>query len=81
VYLVEVNCHKNSGLASPQCQQKVVQVKSGLAPTGVFRQSWYYTAVPVANIRRVVVKNKSAKGKIQAFAGILSDQSVVTIRV
>jgi len=58
-----------------------VQVKSGLAPTGVFRQSWYYTAVPVANIRRVVVKNKSAKGKIQAFAGILGDQSVVTIGV
>src|SRR5438105_14164006 len=51
MYLIQVNCHKNSGLASPQCPRKAVQVKSGLAPTGVFRQSWYYTAVPVVNIR------------------------------
>jgi len=48
-----------------------VQVKSGLAPTGVFRQSWYYTAVPVANIRRSVAKNKSTNWKIYAPTGIL----------
>jgi hypothetical protein len=59
MYVIEVNCHKNNGLASLQCQQKVPQVKSGLAPTGVFRQSWYYTAVPVANIRWLKAKNKS----------------------
>jgi hypothetical protein len=63
MYVVEVNCHKNSGLARPQSLQKAVQVKSGLAPTGVFRQSWYYTAVPVANIRWLKAKNKSTNAR------------------
>jgi hypothetical protein len=38
VYLIQINCHKNSDLDAISRRENPVQVKSGLAPTGVFRQ-------------------------------------------
>jgi hypothetical protein len=53
---INVKCHETSDLLADAQQKNGLKLKSGLAPTGVFRQSWYYTTV--SNHKYTPVRSK-----------------------
>jgi|KBSMisStandDraft_5_1062788.scaffolds.fasta_scaffold03240_2 hypothetical protein len=56
---LDLKCHSINYLAKSGAVPIGHQLKSGLAPTGVFRQkSWYYTTAPATNIRPGWAKDK-----------------------
>jgi hypothetical protein len=61
---IYVKCHETSDLLACRTVENGLKLKSGLAPTGVFRQSWYYTTVsnhkytPLSSKRQTAQANR-----------------------
>src|SRR5579864_4572134 len=63
--MIQINSHKNSDLDAAWAAKKPAQQKMGLRPLVCSAKSWYYTTVPVLNIRRRCAKNKPAWNEVE----------------